>query len=109
MIRRPPRSTLFPYTTLFRSIPNVGAAVRARWKHTLSGDGDRRSLDTAFALEAVNDEVVFVLGPTLTTLLATAVHPAAGLVTGIAAALLGTWALVLQRRTEPSPHKLAEG
>src|SRR2546425_8031880 len=23
MIRRPPRSTLFPYTTLFRSLPNV--------------------------------------------------------------------------------------
>src|ERR1039458_1186985 len=26
MIRRPPRSTLFPYTTLFRSIGNVDAA-----------------------------------------------------------------------------------
>src|SRR2546423_6335514 len=25
MIRRPPRSTLFPYTTLFRSRPDVGA------------------------------------------------------------------------------------
>src|SRR2546430_12790276 len=25
MIRRPPRSTLFPYTTLFRSLPLVGA------------------------------------------------------------------------------------
>src|SRR3989475_11202821 len=24
MIRRPPRSTLFPYTTLFRSLPNKG-------------------------------------------------------------------------------------
>src|SRR3712207_8766083 len=24
MIRRPPRSTLFPYTTLFRSLPLVG-------------------------------------------------------------------------------------
>src|SRR2546422_3657761 len=24
MIRRPPRSTLFPYTTLFRSVPQVG-------------------------------------------------------------------------------------
>src|SRR5258707_9820667 len=24
MIRRPPRSTLFPYTTLFRSVPNPG-------------------------------------------------------------------------------------
>src|SRR5260221_3432075 len=26
MIRRPPRSTLFPYTTLFRSLP-----IRRRW------------------------------------------------------------------------------
>src|SRR2546422_7388650 len=24
MIRRPPRSTLFPYTTLFRSLPEIG-------------------------------------------------------------------------------------
>src|SRR2546430_13746173 len=30
MIRRPPRSTLFPYTTLFRSPrPNAGAAPRS--------------------------------------------------------------------------------
>src|SRR3712207_7030461 len=27
MIRRPPRSTLFPYTTLFRSVPDF-----ARWR-----------------------------------------------------------------------------
>jgi len=26
MIRRPPRSTLFPYTTLFRSVPDLEAA-----------------------------------------------------------------------------------
>src|SRR5256885_13186752 len=32
MIRRPPRSTLFPYTTLFRSLPErpAGAAARKR-------------------------------------------------------------------------------
>src|SRR5688572_31573764 len=31
MIRRPPRSTLFPYTTLFRSVPeHETAGVRAR-------------------------------------------------------------------------------
>src|SRR5688572_32293365 len=30
MIRRPPRSTLFPYTTLFRSRPADGAEVAAR-------------------------------------------------------------------------------
>src|SRR3712207_7443127 len=27
MIRRPPRSTLFPYTTLFRSEPGLGTTV----------------------------------------------------------------------------------
>src|SRR5256885_11906045 len=28
MIRRPPRSTLFPYTTLFRSIPAIREALK---------------------------------------------------------------------------------
>src|SRR5256885_9155992 len=30
MIRRPPRSTLFPYTTLFRSVVDVGQSVHDR-------------------------------------------------------------------------------
>src|SRR5438445_6716987 len=30
MIRRPPRSTLFPYTTLFRSGPDAGSARHVR-------------------------------------------------------------------------------
>src|SRR2546421_4538025 len=38
MIRRPPRSTLFPYTTLFRSLlvlaPVSAPRVRARFHHT---------------------------------------------------------------------------
>src|SRR2546430_5799428 len=33
MIRRPPRSTLFPYTTLFRSVPT---ARFQRWHHRTS-------------------------------------------------------------------------
>src|SRR2546426_5734685 len=40
MIRRPPRSTLFPYTTLFRSISFAAAALGAKIKvTTLKGDG----------------------------------------------------------------------
>lgn len=83
------------------SLPNVGAAVRARWSHVLE---DRRLLDTAFAVEAVNDEVVFVVGPTLVTLLASAIDPVAGLAAAGIASLLGTWALVAQRSTEPPRH-----
>src|SRR3712207_8435899 len=37
MIRRPPRSTLFPYTTLFRSFPALPAAPRAKGHER--GDG----------------------------------------------------------------------
>src|SRR2546429_7025787 len=33
MIRRPPRSTLFPYTTLFRSRPGAAEGVRAEAVH----------------------------------------------------------------------------
>src|SRR2546427_5546675 len=51
MIRRPPRSTLFPYTTLFRSL---GAGVlRARPREIeCAGDGRRQ------ALEVVLNDVV---------------------------------------------------
>src|ERR1035441_3832231 len=41
MIRRPPRSTLFPYTTLFRSISGrPGARATHRSVHTLERHGD---------------------------------------------------------------------
>src|SRR6266568_7951797 len=33
MIRRPPRSTLFPYTTLFRSFSQWGSPAHRRWPH----------------------------------------------------------------------------
>src|SRR5256885_7351750 len=35
MIRRPPRSTLFPYTTLFRSLPGAGRTQPAFGKRAL--------------------------------------------------------------------------
>ena len=92
-----------PWPHLFAALggaimPNVGAAVRARWSHAVK---NRRLLDTAFAVEAVNDEVVFVVGPTITTLLASAVHPLAGLTTAGIASVVGTWWLVSQRGSEP--------
>src|ERR1039458_7748084 len=43
MIRRPPRSTLFPYTTLFRSLHRVVNPQRAQGR--LSGASKRRVRD----------------------------------------------------------------
>src|SRR3712207_6881090 len=46
MIRRPPRSTLFPYTTLFRShpaLPSFSARLRASVQDRSESDGSRSS------------------------------------------------------------------
>jgi len=48
MIRRPPRSTLFPYTTLFRSILCVGASL-----------GGGNAFQVSQALGAVQNELSF--------------------------------------------------
>jgi MFS family permease len=58
-------------------------------------------VQTAYALESVLDEAVFVVGPVLATMLATLWHPVAGLVVATLSGLVGTFALAAQRATEP--------
>src|SRR2546427_4768295 len=88
MIRRPPRSTLFPYTTLFRSIDGGGVAGSVREEqaigfeltHAGSGCGGRYDGDTAPMTEkepydvalhpvVVRDDVVARVGRSLGVLL----------------------------------------
>src|SRR2546422_1659246 len=42
MIRRPPRSTLFPYTTLFRSLYRAHPKVHDPHRATVDGRGSRQ-------------------------------------------------------------------
>src|SRR3712207_7181260 len=51
MIRRPPRSTLFPYTTLFRSEGPSDAGVRHRAVHRVRDD----PLDARHAAELLEE------------------------------------------------------
>lgn len=89
------------------ALPAAGSCVRARWSHVLRGRaGD---LQTAFAFEAVIDESVFMLGPILVTVLATALHPVAGLAAAVAAGLAGTLVLAAQRGTEPPAVPVLRG
>lgn len=83
------------------TLPSVGSCVRARWSHVLRNPTE---LQTAFALEAVADEAVFMLGPILVTVLATSVHPVAGLSAALVTGVGGTLLLATQRRTEPPAH-----
>jgi len=90
------------------TLPGVASSVRARWAYVLKGGP---KLQTAFAFEAVVDEMVFMLGPILVTVLATLVDPVLGLASAAAAGTLGSLAFAAQRRTEPpaQPHQRSEG
>lgn len=80
------------------AMPQVGSMVRARWTHLLEDAGDRQ---TAFSVEAVVDEVVFVVGPALVTFLSTLAAPQSGLLVALVFGTLGPAALALQTRTQP--------
>lgn len=86
------------------SMPQIGSMVRARWAHVVS-DAERH---TAFAVEAVGDELVFVTGPALVTFLSTLYAPQTGLVVALAAGTLGTVLLAAQRQTAPPAHQPTE-
>ncbi|MQA06316.1 MAG: MFS transporter [Streptosporangiales bacterium] len=81
--------------------PPVGPFVRARWAHRLSGSP---KLNSAYALESVFDELLFVTGPVLVTLLATRVHATAGLAAALVVTVVGGIGFVRQRATDPPPQ-----
>ncbi|HEX9357930.1 MAG TPA: MFS transporter [Streptosporangiaceae bacterium] len=81
--------------------PQLGSMVRARWSALLAGS---ELLHAAFSLESVADEVIFVAGPVLVTLLATEAYPASGIAVAAATCVAGTLLLAAQRATEPSGH-----
>ncbi|MFL5881770.1 MAG: MFS transporter [Actinomycetota bacterium] len=71
--------------------PPLGASMRALWV-SLVGQGPR--LQTAYALDAVLDELLFVVGPLLAGGLATLYRPAAGVLATAGLALTGTLGFV---------------
>lgn len=83
------------------SLPQIGSCVRARWSHVLDSPAD---VQTAYALESVADEAVFILGPILVTVLATAIHPVLGLAVAIVAGTAGGLVFAALRSTEPPAH-----
>jgi MFS family permease len=84
------------------SMPSVGSMVRSRWSALIGSD--TRRLHTAFALESVNDELIFVIGPALVTVLATQFRPASGIGTAALLCTVGTALFAIQRRSEPTPR-----
>src|SRR2546430_5389303 len=70
MIRRPPRSTLFPYTTLFRSIESGDENVLKEMKKGITPDQARAAVEACVAagIKAAGFFMVGYLGETTDSL-----------------------------------------
>jgi MFS family permease len=99
---REPLWTLFLTGALFSSsMPALGSLARSRWSHLL---GDSPLLHTAFSFESVADELIFVTGPALVTILATELVPVTGIAVAGTLAVIGTLLLLRQPGSEPPPQ-----
>ncbi len=106
---RAPLWTLLPPAVLMGvTMLNIGALVRARWSYVWPGDAPERS--TGYSVESTLDEVIFVIGPLIATLLALHTHPLVTL--GLAALVItvGSVWLAALRATEPpvQPRQVGE-
>ena len=106
-------NSLAPVAVLFAlavivglTMGSVGSLVRTRWNAVVNNSDD---MHTAYSLESVLDEVVFIVGPVLATVLATSVHPTAGIAVAIVAAVTGGYWFLSQRGTEPTPSGTSAG
>jgi predicted MFS family arabinose efflux permease len=72
--------------------------VRARWSEIFR---DRPELNTAYAFESAGDELVYILGASISVGLSVALFPEAGVLASTILLALGTAAFIAQRGTEP--------
>lgn len=94
----PDWALVIPTVTAGFSYLSVGSLVRARWSLALAG---RPELSTAYSLESVLDELIFVVGPLLATLIATHADPVIVLWVAVVLIAVGAGWLSTQSATEP--------
>jgi len=88
------------------TIPQLGALSAARWAALLR-DGQAAALPTAFALESLANELAYLAGPALVSILGASGYPAAGTAAAAALVVAGGLCFAAQRRTVPPPSGAA--
>ena len=101
----PDWSLVIPAVVFGVSYLPFGSLVRARWSNLLDG---RPELSTALSVESVLDEVIFVIGPLVATVLATQADPVLVIWLGVSLVTGGGVWLAALRATEPPAHPRGE-
>jgi predicted MFS family arabinose efflux permease len=103
-LRAPSWAFFPPGIAVGATMTSLGPLTRARWSMLLAGSP---RLHTAFSVESVADEVCFVVGPALVTVLSTQVHAAAGITAAVVFGMAGSLWFAAQRSTEPPASRPA--
>ncbi len=88
------------------TMPSLGPMVRSRWSQLLAGN---EKLDSAFSLEGIADEVIFIAAPVLVVALVTEFRPVSGVLVTLALSVAGVAGLTRHRRSEPHPRPVSRG
>ncbi len=101
-----PAWVLFCVAPFFAITGSQSTLSRARWSHIVP---DKHALNTAFSLESSLEEVLFIAGPALATILATTVASWLPSVIAAATLLVGGYVFLSLRATEPPARKADAG
>jgi MFS family permease len=88
------------------TIPQLGALSAARWAELLR-DERAEALPTAFALESLANELAYLAGPALVSILGATGRPVLGTTLAAAFVVAGGLCFAAQRRTAPPPASRA--
>lgn len=98
-------SLVLPAVVFGLTYLSVASLVRARWSYLYDS---KPELATALSVESVLDEVIFVVGPLIATVLATNAEPVLVLYLGVALIAAGSLWLSTLHATEPPAHPRPE-
>ncbi|MBK1870138.1 MFS transporter [Aestuariivirga sp. YIM B02566] len=96
---------LFLFAALAGVMPSMPAMIRARWTEIYR---DTPKLSTAFAFESVSDEILYMTGSVLSIGLSVGLFPEAGPLFATVFLAVGTFLFVIQKKTEPRIHAVAQ-
>ena len=100
LIATTPAALITAATCAGAVVPQLGALSAARWAALLR-DERAAVLPTAFTLEALANELAYLAGPVLVSILGASGHPAAGTVMAATLVVAGGLCFAAQRATAP--------
>ena len=101
-----PAWVLFCVAPFFAATGSQSTLSRARWSHIVP---DKHALNTAFSLESSLEEVLYIAGPALATILATTVASWLPSIIAASTLLVGGYIFLSLRATEPPARKADAG